>query len=110
RAPHEVKNPSAGLGGRLRGTASRVPAGQRDRAVIGDIVARLDALNGIVQDLLLYSRPRQVRREPVDVRRLIESTADLLRRDPAFAATKIELHGEPPPASVDSEQLRIAIP
>jgi PAS domain S-box-containing protein len=106
---HEVKNPIAGIRGALQVIASRMAPDQRDRAVIGDIVARLDALNGIVQDLLLYSRPRQVRREPVDVRRLIESTADLLRRDPAFAGTKIELHGEPPPASVDSEQLRIAI-
>jgi two-component system CheB/CheR fusion protein len=106
---HEVKNPIAGIRGALQVIASRMPADQRDRAVIGDVVARLDALNGIVQDLLLYSRPRQVRRELVDVRRLIESTADLLRRDPAFAGTKIELHGEPPPASVDSEQLRIAI-
>jgi len=106
---HEVRNPIAGIRGALQVIASRMPAEQRDRAVIGDVVARLDALNGIVQDLLLYSRPRQVRREPVNVRRLIESTADLLRRDPAFAGMTIELRGEPPAASIDSEQLRIAI-
>ena len=104
---HEVKNPIAGIRGALQVIMSRMPAEQRDRGVIGDIIARLDALNGIVQDLLLYARPRAPKREPVDVRALIESTADLLRRDPALAATTLNITGRPGPILGDPEQLRI---
>src|SRR5437667_8584344 len=87
---HEVKNPIAGIRGALQVIASRMPADQRDRLIMGDIINRLDALNGIVQDLLLYSRPRQLKREPVDVKRLIDNTGELLRRDPALSGTTMQ--------------------
>ncbi|MBI3490855.1 MAG: PAS domain-containing protein [Acidobacteria bacterium] len=106
---HEVKNPIAGIRGALQVIVSRMPADQRDRSIIGDIISRLDALNGIVQDLLLYSRPRQVKREPVDVRSLIDNTAELLRRDPALSGTRLQIDGSPDPVSADPEQLRIAL-
>ncbi len=106
---HEVKNPIAGIRGALQVIMSRMPPDQRDRSVIGDIITRLDGLNGIVQDLLLYARPRAVRREPVDLRSLIESTADLLRKDPSLAATMLNITGRPDPILADPEQLRIVI-
>jgi two-component system CheB/CheR fusion protein len=104
---HEVKNPIAGIRGALQVIASRMAAEQRDKAVIGDIIARLDALNGIVQDLLLYARPRPPKRETVDIRSLLESTADLLRRDPLMANVALNITGRPEPLLADPEQLRI---
>ena len=106
---HEVKNPIAGIRGALQVIASRMPETQRDRAVIGDIIARLDALNGIVQDLLLYARPRPLKREPVDLRALIQNTVDLLRRDPQMASTVVTITGQPPTLAGDVEQLRIVV-
>jgi PAS domain S-box-containing protein len=106
---HEVKNPIAGIRGALQVIMSRMAPEQRDRAVMGDIIARLDALNGIVQDLLLYSRPRQVKREPVDVRGLITNTVDLLRRDPALGGIQLNIDGDPKPLSADPELLRIVL-
>jgi PAS domain S-box-containing protein len=106
---HEVKNPIAGIRGALQVIASRLPADQRDRLIMGDIINRLDALNGIVQDLLLYSRPRQLKREQVDVTRLIDNTGELLRRDPALSGTKMQIDGNLDPVSADPEQLRIAL-
>ncbi|HZP49053.1 MAG TPA: ATP-binding protein [Vicinamibacterales bacterium] len=104
---HEVKNPIAGIRGALQVIMSRMPAEQRDRGVIVDIIARLDALNGIVQDLLLYARPRAPKREAVDLRSLIENTSELLRKDPAIAATMFNISGRPEPVLGDPEQLRI---
>ena len=104
---HEVKNPIAGIRGALQVIMSRMSAEQRDRSVMGDIITRLDALNGIVQDLLQYARPRALKREAVDVRSLIENTADMLRRDPALAATTLHITGRPDPVLGDPEQLRI---
>jgi len=104
---HEVKNPIAGIRGALQVIASRMPAEQRDKAVIGDIIARLDALNGIVQDLLLYARPRPPKRETVDLRSLIDSTVDLFRRDPLMANVILNVNGRPETLLADPEQLRI---
>jgi PAS domain S-box-containing protein len=104
---HEVKNPIAGIRGALQVIESRMPAEQRDRTIIAEIIARLDALNGIVQDLLLYARPRAPKREMVDIRSLIESTTDLLRRDPLLALVTLNVTGRPNPLLADPEQLRI---
>ena len=104
---HEVKNPIAGIRGALQVIASRMAAEQRDKAVIGDIIARLDALNGIVQDLLLYARPRDPKREAVDLRSLFDSTIDLLRRDPQFGGITSQVTGRPELLLADPDQLRI---
>ena len=104
---HEVKNPIAGIRGALQVIAARMPAESRDKPVVGDIIARLDSLNGIVHDLLVFARPRQPRSEPVSLDRLIRDTLQLLHRDPAFA----NLHVDFPPAdavtSADAEQLQL---
>src|SRR5262245_42555997 len=103
---HEIKNPIAGIRGALQVITGRMTADQRDRAVMSDIIARLDALNLIVQDLLLYARPRQPKKEPVEIIALVESTRELLRRDPAHAAVTMRVTGTSPPVAGDAEQLR----
>ncbi len=105
---HEVKNPIAGIRGALQVIAARMAGSEaRDRAIIGDIIARLDALNGIVQDLLLFARPRTPHYEVIDLRSVLDSTVDLLRRDPAFADVTVAIAGGPLAVSADGELLRI---
>ena len=77
---HEVKNPLAGIRGALQVISARMPAESRDRAVVGDILARLDSLNEMVHDLLLFARPRAPRMAHVPVGPLIEATALCSRR------------------------------
>ena len=104
---HEVKNPIAGIRGALQVIASRMDSESRDRSIIGDIIARLDALNGVVQDLLVFARPRAVRSEPVDLRSLVAGTADLIMRDPAMRGLRIRVADTNAIARADSEQLQI---
>jgi two-component system CheB/CheR fusion protein len=104
---HEVKNPIAGIRGALQVIASRMPADSRDKPVVAEIIARLDALNGIVHDLLVFARPRALRAEPVDLHSLIQSTIDMLRRDPANAGLRVELSGEHAVVAGDPEQLQL---
>ena len=72
---HEVKNPIAGIRGALQVITSRMPAEQRDRAVLLDIITRLDALNRIVQDMLMFARPRALRHEPIAMGTLLRDPA-----------------------------------
>jgi PAS domain S-box-containing protein len=104
---HEVKNPIAGIRGALQVIMGRSPLEPRDRGILSDIIARLDALNGIVQDLLLYARPRQPRLERVDFHGLFENTAQLLRRDPSHANVTVRVTGDAPAVTGDADQLRL---
>jgi signal transduction histidine kinase len=104
---HEVKNPIAGIRGALQIIASRMPAESRDRPVVGDIIARLDSLNRIVQDLLVFARPRELRAEPVELNALVSNTVTLLQRDPALASLRVEVTGGRALVSADSEQLQL---
>lgn len=104
---HEVRNPIAGIRGALQVIMGRMGAEQRDRSVMADIIVRLDSLNGIVQDLLLYARPRQPKYEPVELRALVDSIGDLLTRDPSLAGITLNVTGTPAALPGDAEQLRI---
>jgi PAS domain S-box-containing protein len=103
---HEVKNPIAGIRGALQVISSRM-AESRDRSIVGDIIARLDALNRIVQDLLVFAKPRELRLERVDLKSLIVNTAEMLRRDPALAAVQVQVSGDGAAVQADAEQLQL---
>jgi two-component system sensor kinase FixL len=104
---HEVKNPLAGIRGAVQVIGSRLATGSRDAAVTGDIIARIDALNGLIQDLLLFARPPQPRPAPVEVSSLLATTVDLLRGDPAVGQVDIHVEGTAPPVLADPELLKI---
>jgi signal transduction histidine kinase len=101
-----VKNPLAGIRGALQVIGGRMPEGGRDRAIVTEIVARVDALNDIVQDLLVFARPREPKLAPVQLAVLLESTAAMVRKDPAHAGLGITIEGDRPTIQADAEQLR----
>jgi len=103
---HEVKNPIAGIRGALQVITSRMPAEQRDRAVLVDIIARLDALNRIVQDMLMFAQPRALRQEPVAIDAVVTDTAALIRQDPGMAELNIDMSGSAAIAG-DREMLQV---
>jgi PAS domain S-box-containing protein len=103
---HEVKNPLAAIKGAMQIIGGRMAEANRDRAIVGDIIARVDSLNDIVQDLLVFARPRDPQLAPVALADLLESTSALVRRDPAYANLAIELTGSRPVVQADAEQLR----
>jgi PAS domain S-box-containing protein len=105
---HEIKNPIAGIRGALQVIGARMPAESRDKPVVGEIIARLDSLNVIVHDLLVFARPRPPQLQPVPIRSLITGMIDLLRRDPAYTALHVEVSADEAVVLADPEQLQIA--
>jgi two-component system, LuxR family, sensor kinase FixL len=106
---HEVKNPLTGIRGAIQVIGSRLPAGSKDAQVAGDIVARIDALNDLMKDLLLFARPPQARMGKVDVVSLVKTVTDLVRQDPALQELRLEIDGEAPLLIADAELLKIVI-
>lgn len=106
---HEVKNPLAGIRGALQVIGGRMPESSRDRVVVGDIVDRLDGLNDIVQDLLVFARPREPELAPVSLEALLQRITALLKKDPQHAGTIIDISGETVAITADAEQIQVAL-
>ncbi|HMB79541.1 MAG TPA: ATP-binding protein [Vicinamibacterales bacterium] len=104
---HEVKNPIAGIRGALQVISSRMPPELRDRVVMGDIITRLDGLNAVVEDLLVFARPRELRTESVDLTVLLGNTIDLIRRDPTCSTIEVTIEGPSGLIQADPAQLQL---
>ena len=104
---HEVKNPLAGIRGAIQVIGGRLSKESKDAAMIKEVVTRIDALNELMKDLLLFARPPQPRAVLVDARALVANTADLLSGDPAFKSVRMIVEGSAPPILADPELLKI---
>jgi PAS domain S-box-containing protein len=103
---HEVKNPLAGIKGVMQVLASRRAAGDPEQAVMADVISRIDALNDLIHDMLLFARPRALRVQPIDVATLLHQTVDALRKDPAAAQVDVDLQLAPVTLQGDAELLK----
>jgi two-component system sensor kinase FixL len=104
---HEVKNPLAAVRGAIQVIGTRMPAAASDGAIIKEIIARLDGLNDLIQDLLVFARPPNPKLVDTGLRGLVESVASLLRTDPAHSALTIAVSGDPTPTPVDATLMTI---
>jgi len=104
---HEIRNPLAGIRGAMQVMASRQDAASKEAAVTKEIIARVDTLAELMQDLLLFARPPQPRVGPVDLKSLIDTTVELMSQDPAVGGVRVQIDGSAPLASADAELLKI---
>jgi two-component system sensor kinase FixL len=104
---HEVKNPLAAVRGAIQVISNRLPAGSREADVMTDIIARIDTLNNLVKDLLLFARPPKPHLMPLDMTVVLGTTAALLSQDGAHAGVQIAMTGHAPPVMADAELLKI---
>jgi two-component system sensor kinase FixL len=104
---HEVKNPLAGVRGAIQVIGGHLPKESKDAAMIKEIVARIDALNELMKDLLLFARPPQPKPSLVEIAALVAATADLLSSDPALREVHVTVDGSAPPIWADADLLKI---
>lgn len=106
---HEVRNPLAGIRGALQVIGTRMPADSRDRAVMRDVVTRLDALNQFVDDLLVFSRPKPPDLSRTRLSPVFQRLVELLRRDPQFSGVTFELEASDISVDIDQPQMERAL-
>jgi PAS domain S-box-containing protein len=104
---HEVKNPLAGIRGAMQVFGSQMSEGGTKTQVVREIVSRIDALDQMMKDLLLFARPPKPRRAPTDLVPLVTTTANLLSQDPAMQEVAIEVEGSAPTVSADPDMLKV---
>jgi signal transduction histidine kinase len=104
---HEDKNPLAGIRGAIQILGKRLPADGSSTPIVDEIIGRIDSLDQMMEDLLLFARPPTPRRAAIDVVPLVATTANLLTQDPSLQDIDIEVAGSSPPVAADAEMLRV---
>ena len=104
---HEVKNPLAGIRGVMQVMGRRMTAGSVDQEMTREIVKRIDSLDAMMKDMLLFARPPQPKRLPIDIAPLVGVTASLLREDAALRDVDVRIEGSAPLVSGDAEMLKM---
>lgn len=106
---HEVRNPLAAIRGVVEVIQTRFPEASSDRKVLGDLLARVDSLDRLVSDLLVYARPTPPIFDRTQVLELARSTAALAQRDRTVAAVRFEVTGDDVEMQADAAQLSRAL-
>jgi two-component system sensor kinase FixL len=104
---HEVKNPLAGIRGAIQVFTSRMARDGAEYPILGEIITRIDALDHMMKDLLVFARPSRPKLISTDVVQLLTSTAALLNSDPSLQDIAVEITGSSPRIPGDPEMLKI---
>jgi two-component system, NtrC family, sensor histidine kinase AtoS len=67
---HELRNPMAVITGYLSLLSKKTPPA--DQKIIRDVVAEINGMNRIIDDLLSFARPASLNRVPVNVKEMLE--------------------------------------
>ena len=105
---HEVRNPLAGLRGSLQVLAGRLPAGMREREIIGPMIQRIDGLSKTVEDILLFARPQPPRRQPVELGAVLGEAVSSARAAVGDFGD-VTITGGQPIVQADPEMLRAVL-
>ena len=106
---HEVRNPLAGVKGAIQVLMSRRSADDTELPVMRDIVARIDSLSELINDLMVFARPRALRLAVVELHAIVADAITIVRRDPAAHGIDITVHGEDVSVAADGELVRATI-
>ena len=106
---HEVRNPLAGIRGAIQVIGRRLGAGTAEQGVIHEAVARIDTLNGIVEDLLLFARPSKPSIAPVEVSNVLANTIALFKQDPKTSEVSVRIDPTDLIVHADAEHLKIVL-
>ena len=106
---HEVRNPLAGIKGAMQVLMSRRTPADTELPVMRDVVARIDALGDLINDLMVFARPRPPQPTTFDLRPLLLGAVESFRKDPAGAPVDVQLDGPNIALSADPELVRATV-
>jgi PAS domain S-box-containing protein len=106
---HEIRNPLAGIKGAIEVIMSRRKADDAERPIMRDIVSRIESLGELLNDLMVFARPRPPSFAEVSVAALVHDAITLVKRDPVAGAVEMLAEGDDVTASVDAALIRATL-
>jgi signal transduction histidine kinase len=88
---------------------SRRASGDSESVVMRDVIARIDALGELIQDLMMFARPRPPRLSQVNVRHLLDEAVAMLRRDPIGSSLDVQIDGGDGNITADPDLIRATV-
>ena len=103
---HEIRNPLAAMSGSMQILRQELSLSS-DQAQLMDIVLReSERLNATIRSFLAYARPQRFEVQRLDLRRVVQDTATLLRNSTEVGERHID-HVELPPTKCVSRRTKI---
>jgi len=102
---HEVRNPLAGIRGAVQ-ILSRRTLEEEDRKIMGRIVERVDALNALTEDLLVFARPHTPELASIRLQAVLAAAQRLLAGHADLAAVSVQIQGEDVGLEADEKMLQ----
>ena len=106
---HEVRNPLAAIRGVVEVIQTRFSAESSDRKVLGDLLLRVDSLDQLVSDLLVYARPAPPVFRRASILGLARDTVALVANDRGASAVRFDVSGDDADLWIDPAQMGRAV-
>jgi PAS domain S-box-containing protein len=103
---HEVRNPLAGIKGAMQVLIARRSKDDDELHVLRDIVARADSLNDLINDLMVFARPRPPQLADAELKQLASDAITVARRDPSAQHLDMRVEGDAVRVRADAELVR----
>ena len=104
---HEIRNPLSSIKGLATFFGSQFDEGSEAKEAAAVMVSEVDRLNRVITELLDFSRPTDIKRQPTDLKALLSHSIQLIQQDTANNDIQINLRlqEEVCPVLVDPDRL-----
>jgi len=89
RIAHEIRNPLASISGSAQLLAQRAEIEEEDRRLFDIVIRETDRLNLLINDFLIYARPKQPEKSQVHLHGLVEEMKSIMAGDMKFSGIEI---------------------
>ncbi len=103
---HEVRNPLAGIKGAIQVLLSRRTSEDAEIPVMRDIIGRIDSLGELINDLMVFARPRPPHPSTFSLRPVLLEGIAMLRRDPIGRSVEVAIEGDDVTLTADAEMIK----
>jgi two-component system CheB/CheR fusion protein len=103
---HEVRSPLVAILSAVKVLATRIPEGVTEQRVVGEIRQRIGAVDTLVNELLLFARPKDLKFSRVPVLGILEDVVAQVRGTRDLGEIALVLLGEEAEVSGDAELLK----
>ena len=106
---HEIRNPLASMSGSIQVLRQELPLTEEQAQLMDIVLRESERLNDTIKSFLDYARPQRVALTRLDIRRVVQDTATLLRNGADVEeqhAIAVEVPPEPVWFDADENQIR----
>lgn len=105
---HEIRNPLAAMSGSMQVLRQELPLNEEQAQLMDIVLRESERLNDTIRSFLAYARPQKFSVIRLDVGKVVQDTARLLRNSAEAGETHvIDVHVPPQPVLYDADESQI---